>query len=245
MGRPRRRCAGHAHRKGRTDSRRNSCAGSRRHRQGRSHAVRRRRDLRGCGRGPCHRRHQSGRAVRRPAVPHERPRPHHEGPAAGNGLALHARQPRDGRHVHDVEDARRRAQFDRSHHHAGIRRLQLGRQSGNLCHAQSLEYRLHHLRLVCRQRRDGRRRRGADRAFHRWRRFDPDPRRRQRQYRAEGLARRVLAVAALVRSLGAGLDSRLPVAHGARHRGLRRCLPRPCARRVHAVLVAARALHAR
>ena len=59
---------------------------------------------------------------------------------------------------------------------------------------------------------------------------------RQRQYRAEGLARRVLAVAASVRPQRAGLDSGLPVAHGARHRGLRRRLPRSGARRIHAVL---------
>ena len=42
----------------------------------------------------------------------------------------------------------------------------------------------------------------------------------------------------------AGLDSGLPVAHGARHRSLRRCLPRSGARRIHAVLVSARALYA-
>ena len=90
------------------------------------------------------------------------------------GSLLHARQPRHGRHVHDDEDARGRAQSDRPHHHAGIRGLQLGGQSRRLCHAQSLEYRLHHLRLVGRQRRDGRRRHGADRACHRWRRLDPD-----------------------------------------------------------------------
>ena len=40
----------------------------------------------------------------------------------------------------------------------------------------------------------------------------------------------------------AGLDPGLPVAHGARHRGLRRCLPRPRARRIHAVLDVRRSL---
>ena len=98
-------------------------------------------------------RHQSRRAVCRPAVPDEGSRPDHEGPPAGNGLAADARQSRHGRYVPDDEDARRRAQSDRAHHHAGIRRLQLGGQSRRLCHAQSLEYRLHHLRLVGRQRR--------------------------------------------------------------------------------------------
>jgi hypothetical protein len=115
---------------------------------------------------------------------------------------------------------------DRPHHHAGIRRLQLGGQSRRLCHAQSLEHRLHHLRLVGRQRRDGRRRRGADRACDRRRRLDPDPCRRQRQYRAEGLARRVLAVAASVRPQRAGLIQGCQSRTGARHRGLRRRLPR-------------------
>ena len=152
------------------------------------------------------------------------------------GSLIHARQPRHGRHVHDDEDARGRAQSDRPHHHAGIRGLQLGGKSRRLCHAQSLEYRLHHLRLVRRQRRDGRRRHGPDRACHRRRRLDPDSRGRQRQYRAKSLARRVLAVAASVRPQRAGLDPGLPVAHGARHRGLRRRLPRSGAGRIHAVL---------
>ena len=40
-----------------------------------------------------------------------------------------------------------------------------------------------------------------------------------------------------VRPQRAGLDPGLPVAHGARHRGLRRRLPRSGARRIHAVLV--------
>ncbi len=103
----------------------------------------------------------------------------------------------DGRHVPDGEDPPGGPEPDRPHDDAGVRRLQLGRQSRRLRHAQSLEYRLHHLRLVGGQRRDGRGRRGADRACDRRRRFDPHSRRRQRQYRAEGVARRVLAGAAL------------------------------------------------
>ena len=97
-----------------------------------------------------------------------------------------------------VEDAPGRAQFDRTDHHAGIRRLQLGRQSRRLRHAQPVEYGLHHLRIVRRQRRDGRGGRGADRACHRRRRLDPDSGRRQRQHRPQGFARRVLARAASV-----------------------------------------------
>ncbi len=189
-------------------------------------------------------RHRARRAVCRTSVPDEGSRPDDAGPPAGNGLADDARQPRHGRHVHDDEDARGRAQSDRPHHHAGIRGLQFRGQSRRLRHAQSLEYRLHHLRLVRRQRRDGRRRHGADRACDRRRRLDPDSRRRQRQYRAEGLARRVLAGAASVRPQRAGLDPGLPVAHGARHRGLRRRLPRSGAGRIHAVLESAGALYA-
>src|SRR6266850_1967284 len=100
------------------------------------------------------------------------------------------------------------------------------------------------LNLVGRQRRDGRRRRGADRACHRRRRLDPDSRRGQRQYRAKSLARRVLAVAAAVRPQRTGLHPGLPVAHGARHRGFRRRLPRSGAGRIHAVLEFAGALYA-
>jgi hypothetical protein len=40
------------------------------------------------------------------SLPDEGPWSDDAGPAAGNGLALHARQPRHGRHVHDDEDAR-------------------------------------------------------------------------------------------------------------------------------------------
>ena len=83
---------------------------------------------------------------------------------------------------------------------------------------------------------------GADRACHRRRRFDPHSRRRQRQYRAEGFARRVLARAASVRLVRAGIDPGLPVALGARYRCLRRCLPRSRARRIDAVLDLAGAL---
>ena len=114
---------------------------------------------------------------------------------------------------------------------------------GRLRHPQSLEHRLHHLRLVGGQRRDGRGRRGADRACDRRRRLDPHSRRRQRQYRPEGVARRVLAGAAYVGSHWARLDPGLPVAFGTRHRRFRRRLPRPRARRIHAVSGRRRALH--
>ena len=143
-------------------------------------------------------RRQSCGAVCRPAVPDEGSGPDHEGAPAGNGLAADARQSRHRRYVPDVEDAPGRAQFDRTDHHAGVRRLQFGRQSRRLRHAQPLEYRLHHLRIVGRQRRDGRGGRGADRACHRRRRFDPHSGRRQRQHRPQGFTRRVLAGAAPV-----------------------------------------------
>ena len=100
--------------------------------------------------------------------------------------------------------------------------------------------RVYHLRFVSRQRRDGCRRRGADRARHRWRRLDPHSGRRQRKHRAEGIARGVLDRAASVRPDGACLHTGLPVALGARHGRLRRRLPRSRARRVHAVLDVAR-----
>ena len=185
---------------------------------------------------------QSRRPLRRPAVPDEGSRPDDAGPPAGNGLALDARQSRHGRHVPDGEDATGRSQSDRPDHHAGVRRLQFGRQSRRLRHAQPLEYGLHHLRIVGRQRRHGRGGRGADRACHRRRRLDPDSGRRQRQYRPEGVARRVLAGAASIRLVRAGIDPGLPVALGARYRGLRRRLPRSRARRIDAVLDVAGAL---
>ena len=164
------------------------------------------------------------------------------GPPAGNGLAADARQSRHIRYVPDLEDAPGRAQFDRANHHAGIRRLQFGGKSRRLRHAQPVEHRLHHLRIVGRQCRDGRGGRGADRACHRRRRFDPHSGRRQRQYRPQGFARRVLAGAASLRLVGAGIDPGLPVAHGARYRRLRRCVPRSRARRIDAVLDRAGAL---
>jgi hypothetical protein len=73
-------------------------------------------------------------------------------------------------------------------------------------------------------------------ARHRRRRLDPHPRRLQRQHRAQALARRVLDRAAPVGPHRAGVDPGLPQPHGARHRGLRRPLPRRCARRIHALL---------
>ena len=185
---------------------------------------------------PASGRHQSRWPLCRFAVPDEGSGAHHEGPPAGNGLADHARQSRHGRYVHDQENARGRPQSDRAHHHAGIRGLQLGGKSRRVHHAQPLEYRLHHLRIVGRQRRHGRSRHCPDRACDRRRRLDPDSRRRQRQHRPESIARRILAVPASVRPERAGLHSRLPVAHGARHRRFRRCLPRPSAGRIHAVL---------
>ena len=101
-------------------------------------------------------RRQSRRPLRRPAVPDEGSRPDDAGAPAGNGLALDARQSRRRGHVPDGEDAKGRTQSDRTDHHAGVRRLQFGRQSRRLCDAQPLEYRLHHLRILGRQRRDGR-----------------------------------------------------------------------------------------
>ena len=176
MGAARRRGAGGARPQGRADGDGIGGAGRRRRRQGQSGAVGRRRTVRGRDRRSRQGWRQSRRAVCRPAVPDEGSRPDHEGPPAGNGLAADARQSRRGRHVPDREDAPGRAQPDRAHDDAGVRRLQLGRQSRRLRHAQSLEYRLHHLRIVGRQRRDGRRRRGADRACDRRRRLDPHSR---------------------------------------------------------------------
>ena len=196
MGAARWRRAGHARPQGRADRRRTGATGSRRHRQGQSRNFRCGRGVRRRHRSTRQERHQSQRAVRRPAFPDEGSRPDDAGPPAGNGFAPDARQSRHGRYVPDRQDASCGPQPDRAHDDAGVRRLQFGRQSRRLCHAQSLEYGLHHLRLVGRQRRDGRGRRGADRARHRRRRLDPHSGRRQRQYRAEGLARRVLAGAA-------------------------------------------------
>ena len=68
-------------------------------------------------------------------------------------------------------------------------------------------------------------------------------RRRQRQHRTEGFARRLLDRASPLRPVRAGLDPGLSVALGARHRRVRRCLPRRRVRRVHAVLDAGAALH--
>ena len=168
-------------------------AGGRRDRQGQSRAVGRRRSVRGRDRRSRQGRRQSRRTVRGPAFPDEGSRPDDEGPPAGNGLADHARQSRDIRYVPDREISPGRPQPHGANDDAGVRGLQFGGKSRRLCHAQSLEHRLHHLRLVRRQRRDGRGRRGPDRACDRRRRFDPHSGRRQRQYRAEGVARGVLA----------------------------------------------------
>ncbi|KAH2809020.1 hypothetical protein KXV85_005825, partial [Aspergillus fumigatus] len=160
-----------------------------RRRQGQSGPVGRGGAVRGCHRRSRQGRRQSRRALCRAALPDEGPGTDHEGPAAGNGLAADARQSRHGRHLPHRQIPPGRAQFDRAHDDAGIRRVLFGRQSRRLCHAQSLEYRLYDLRLVGGQRGDGRGRRGADRARDRRRRLDSHSRRGQRQYRPEGLAR--------------------------------------------------------
>ncbi|MGY3288778.1 hypothetical protein ACVWWP_001845 [Bradyrhizobium sp. LM3.6] len=184
MGAARRRGTGGARPQGRADGEGIGPPSRCGRRQGQSGTVGRGRAVRGRDRRSGQGRRQSRRAVRRPAFPGEGPRPHHEGPAPGNGLAVDARQSRRGRYVPDRQIPPGRAEPDRTHHDAGIRRMQLGRQSGRLRHAQSLGYRLHHLRLVRGERRDGRGRRGADRTCNRWRRFDPHSRRGQRQYRS-------------------------------------------------------------
>jgi amidase len=78
------------------------------------------------------------RLLRRRALPDEGPGPDPEGAAAGDGLAVHARQPAHRRQLPHRPHAPGRPEPDRPHHHAGVRRLQFGREPGRLHHAQPL-----------------------------------------------------------------------------------------------------------
>ena len=116
-------------RKGEVTRGRTGQPGGRRHRQGQSGAVG---AWSRCSTtsvaDPRARTARSRRAVRRRALSDEGSRPDLEGPAAGDGLAADARQSRHGGQLPHREDPSGRAQHHRAHHHAGIRRLQLGRE---------------------------------------------------------------------------------------------------------------------
>ena len=143
------------------------------------------------------------------------------------------------------QDAPGRAEPDRPHHHARVRRVLVGREPRGLRHPQPLEPRLHHAGLVGRHGR-------------RWSAAGVLPLAHATDgggsiripAGANGMiglkpSRGVFSIAPKLSDLS-GLVSaqgcRQP--HGARHRGLRRPLPRRRARRVHALLDAGRALPA-
>ena len=217
---------GRARAQGRADGGRTGGPGRGRHRPAQPAAERRGRGLRRRGGRPLRGRRPRRRLLRRRALPDEGPGPDDARAAAGDGLAVHARQPRHRGRLPHRPDAPRRAEPDGPHHHAGIRRVLVGREPGGLRHAQPLGPGLHHAGLVGRHFGHGGGRRAAAVACHRWRRLDPHPRRCQRQHRLEGIARRVLHRAQAVRPERAGLHPGLPEPHGARHGGLRRPLPR-------------------
>jgi hypothetical protein len=97
--------------------------------------------------------------------------------------SLYMRGNRADADIPHIADAQGGAQSDWTHDHAGVRGLQLRRKPSRLHHAQSLEQRLYHLRIVGGQRCDGCGRRRVDRSCDRRWRLDPHSGRRRRQYR--------------------------------------------------------------